>query len=62
MGHTLSEYDSKKLLAKFGIAVPDERLAQSAEQAAAAARARLSVRSVPILIYRKTARNGACRP
>ena len=38
MGHTLSEYDSKKLLAEFGIEVPDERLTQSAEQAAAAAR------------------------
>jgi len=37
MSHTLSEHESKQLLAKAGIAIPDERLVASADDAVAAA-------------------------
>jgi acetyl-CoA synthetase (ADP-forming) len=36
-GHTLSEHESKRVLAQFGIPVPEERLVDSAEAAVAAA-------------------------
>ncbi len=35
--HTLSEYESKRLLAEYGISVPDQRLASSLDEAVAAA-------------------------
>ena len=38
LAHTLSEYESKRLLAEAGIAVPAEHLAESPEAAVAAAR------------------------
>jgi acetyl-CoA synthetase (ADP-forming) len=38
-GHTLSEHESKRVLAQFGIPVPEERLVDSAEAAVAAAQA-----------------------
>ena len=37
MAHTLSEYESKQLLARAGIPVPDERLARDPDEAARAA-------------------------
>jgi len=37
MSHTLSEHESKQLLASAGIAIPDERLVASADDAVAAA-------------------------
>ena len=37
MPHTLSEHESKLLLAQFGIPIPDERLVDSADAAVAAA-------------------------
>ena len=37
MAHTLSEYESKQLLADAGIPIPEERLVSSADEAAAAA-------------------------
>lgn len=37
MSHTLSEHESKQLLAAAGIAIPDERLVASADDAVAAA-------------------------
>ncbi len=37
MSHTLSEHESKQLLAKAGIAIPDERLVESADAAVQAA-------------------------
>jgi acetyl-CoA synthetase (ADP-forming) len=37
MSHTLSEHESKQLLAKAGIAIPDERLVERAEDAVQAA-------------------------
>jgi acetyl-CoA synthetase (ADP-forming) len=38
VGYTLSEHESKRLLAQFGIPVPEERLVDSAEAAVGAAR------------------------
>jgi len=37
MAHTLSEFESKQLLAEAGIPIPDERLASSADEAVRAA-------------------------
>jgi acetate---CoA ligase (ADP-forming) subunit beta len=39
MSHTLSEHESKRVLAQFGIAVPEERLVDSPEAAVTAAQA-----------------------
>ena len=37
MAYTLSEYESKQLLAKAGIPIPEERLVSSADEAVQAA-------------------------
>lgn len=39
MAHTLSEYESKQLLAEAGVPIPEERLVRSAEEAVDAAQA-----------------------